>query len=135
VLPALIRRYDEAQASGATTVTNWGTGTPRRELLHVDDMAAACLHLLDRYDGPTQVNVGAGEDATIAELASLVAEAVGYTGASEWDTTKPDGTPQKLLDSSTLQSSGWSPRIGLRDGIASTVAWFREHAGDRREVG
>ena len=133
VLPALIRRYDEAVRDGRDEVTNWGTGTPRREFLHVDDMAEACLHLLEHYDGPQQVNVGTGRDATIREIAELVAEAVGFQGETQWDTTKPDGTPQKLLDVSKLAGEGWTARIGLRDGLASTVAWYREHVGDLRE--
>ena len=133
VLPALIRRYDEARASGAPAVTNWGTGTPRREFLHVDDMAAACFHLLEHYDGPSQVNVGTGRDATIKEVAGFVAEAVGFDGETRWDTSKPDGTPQKLLDVSLLREAGWTASIGLRDGIASTVAWYRQHVGDLRE--
>lgn len=128
VLPALIRRFDETAAAGAETVTNWGTGSPRREFLHVDDMASACLHLLEHYDGPEHVNVGTGSDVTIRELASLVAEAVGYRGSISWDTTKPDGAPQKLLDVSRLTASGWSPRIGLRDGINSTVEWYRANS-------
>ena len=127
VLPALIRRYDEARSDGSTSVTNWGTGTPRRELLHVDDMASACLHLLDHYDGPRQVNVGTGIDHTLSEIAGFVADAVGYDGATEWDSSKPDGTPRKVLDTSTLTESGWSPTISLRDGIADTVAWYREN--------
>lgn len=127
VLPALIRRYDEAAASGADSVTNWGSGNPRREFLHVDDMAAACLHLLDHYDGPDQVNVGTGSDATIREIAELVADVVGYTGLTEWDTSKPDGTPQKLLDVSKLGSAGWTSSIGLREGLESTVEWYRSH--------
>lgn len=135
VLPALIRRYDEAKASGASTVTNWGTGEPRREFLHVDDMAAACLHLLEHYDGPEQVNVGTGRDATIKEIAELVAEAVGYEGDTTWDTTKPSGTPQKLLDVSKLRGLGWEAKIGLREGIADTVAWYRDHVGSLREAG
>ena len=134
VLPALIRRYDEARRDGLDHVTNWGTGQPRREFLHVDDMADACLHLLEHYDGPQQVNVGTGKDATIAEIAALVAEATGFGGETRWDTTKPDGTPQKLLDVSTLAGAGWTARIGLREGLASTVAWYREHAADLREV-
>jgi len=133
VLPALIRRYDEARASGAPSVTNWGTGTPRREFLHVDDMAAACFHLMEHYDGPSQVNVGTGRDATIKEIAGFVAEAVGFEGETQWDTSKPDGTPQKLLDVSLLTEAGWTASIGLRDGIASTVAWYRQHVGDLRE--
>jgi len=135
LLPALIRRYDEARAAGAPYVTNWGTGTPRRELLHVDDMADACLHLLEHYDGPGQVNVGTGEDATIQEIAGLVAEAVGYEGETRWDSSKPDGMPRKLLDVSRLAASGWTATTGLREGLESTVAWFREHHGDLREVG
>lgn len=135
VLPALIRRYDEARAAGADTVVNWGTGSPRREFLHVDDMADACLYLLEHYDGAQQVNVGTGRDTTIRELAALVAEAVGYEGNTEWDTSKPDGTPQKLLDVTKLRDLGWSARIGLREGIASTVAWYREHVGSLREAG
>ncbi|WP_416366400.1 GDP-L-fucose synthase family protein [Nocardioides sp.] len=135
VLPALIRRYDEAVASGAESVTNWGTGTPRREFLHVDDMAAACLHLLEHYDGSEQVNVGTGRDTTIKEIASLIADVVGYEGRTEWDTSKPDGTPQKLLDVSKLRAAGWEAKIGMREGLESTVTWYRAHAGDLREAG
>lgn len=135
VLPALIRRYDEARAAGATTVTNWGTGSPRREFLHVDDMAAACLHLLEHYDGPEQVNVGTGRDSTIKEIAELVAEVVGYEGETSWDTSKPDGTPQKLLDVSKLRDEGWEAGIGMREGLESTIAWYREHVGHLREAG
>ncbi|MEP9382464.1 GDP-L-fucose synthase [Nocardioides sp. KR10-350] len=135
VLPAMIRRYDEAKAAGLSSVTNWGTGTPRREFLHVDDMASACLHLLENYDGPQQVNVGTGRDATVREIAALVAEAIGYEGSTEWDTSKPDGTPQKLLDVSTLRSLGWEAAISLREGLASTVQWFREQHGSLREAG
>lgn len=133
VLPALIRRFDEARATNAPAVTNWGSGRPRRELLHVDDMAEACLHLLEHYDGPQQVNVGTGMDVTISELASIVAEAVGYTGDIEWDRSKPDGTMRKLLDVSTLRASGWEPRVSLQEGIKSTVAWYRSHIGEWRE--
>jgi GDP-L-fucose synthase len=133
VLPALIRRYDEAVKSGASEVMNWGTGTPRREFLHVDDMADACLHLMEHYDGPEQVNVGTGEDTTIKEIAEVIAEVVGYKGETLWDTSKPDGTPQKLLDVSKLAEAGWVAQIGLREGIQSTVDWYREHIGDLRE--
>ncbi|MET1086642.1 MAG: GDP-L-fucose synthase [Arthrobacter sp.] len=125
VLPALIRRYAEAVAAGSESVTNWGTGSPRREFLHVDDMAEACLHLMEHYDGPEQVNVGTGTDVSIAELATMVADAVGFTGTTVWDTTKPDGTPQKLLDISKLADSGWRYRIPLEKGIAETVEWYR----------
>ena len=133
VLPALIRRYDEAAKSGAPSVTNWGTGTPRREFLHVDDMAAACLHLLEHYDGPEQVNVGTGSDVTIREIAETVAQVVGFTGRTEWDTTKPDGTPQKLLDVSKLATAGWTAQIGLEDGLRSTVEWYRAHSESIRQ--
>lgn len=133
VLPALIRRYDEAKTSGASSVTNWGTGTPRREFLHVDDMADACLHLLEHYDGPEQVNVGTGTDVTIREIAETIAKVVGYEGDTEWDTTKPDGTPQKLLDVTKLATAGWTARISLEDGLRSTVQWYREHADTLRE--
>ncbi|SDP25038.1 GDP-L-fucose synthase [Arthrobacter sp. ok909] len=132
VLPALIRRYDEAARSGAVSVSNWGTGSPRREFLHVDDMAAACLHLMENYDGPSQVNVGTGSDVTIKELASLVAEAVGYQGEMQWDTSKPDGTPRKLLDVSKLTEAGWSASIGLEQGIRSTVDWYRQNLASVR---
>ncbi len=135
LLPALIRRYVEATEAGAPHVTNWGTGTPRRELLHVDDMAAACLHLMEHYDGPGQVNVGTGRDATIAEIAEIVSDVVGYDGETRWDDSKPDGMPQKLLDVTSLRGAGWTASIGLRDGIAATVAWYRDHAGHLREVG
>lgn len=127
VLPALIRRYDEAARSNTPEVTNWGTGSPRREFLHVDDMASACLHLLENYDGPSQVNVGTGSDITILELAQLVADAVGYKGQIAWDATKPDGTPRKLLDVSRLTEAGWLPSIGLEEGIRSTVNWYRKN--------
>ena len=133
LLPALIRRYEEAKAGGAPEVTNWGTGTPRRELLHVDDLASACLHLLERFDGPTHVNVGTGVDHTIKEIADMVAAAVGYSGETRWDSTRPDGTPRKLLDVSVLRKSGWQSSIALREGIEATVAWYREHAATVRK--
>ena len=128
VLPALIRRYARAVSSGATSVTNWGTGSPRREFLHADDMADACLHLLENYDGPEQVNIGSGSDVTIREIAETIATVVGYSGETEWDTTKPDGTPQKLLDVTKLAQAGWTSSIGLREGVERTVAWYREHS-------
>lgn len=132
LLPALIRRYDEARAAGTMEVTNWGTGTPRRELLHVDDLAGASLFLLEHYDGPEHVNVGTGVDHTIAEIAAMVAAAVGYFGETHWDSTKPDGTPRKLLDVSVLRGAGWSPRMALREGVEATVAWYRKHAAAAR---
>jgi GDP-L-fucose synthase len=127
VLPALIRRYDEAAKSGADVVTNWGTGSPRREFLHVDDMAAASFHLLEHYDGPSQVNVGTGTDVTIKEIAETIAHVVGFEGRTEWDTSKPDGTPQKLLDVSKLADAGWTSEIDLESGLRSTVEWYRAH--------
>jgi GDP-L-fucose synthase len=133
VLPALIRRYDDAVASGAESVTNWGSGAARRELMHVDDMAAASFHLLEHYDGPTQVNVGTGSDLTIREIAEEVGRVVGFEGKTEWDTSKPDGTPQKLLDVSRLADAGWTAQISLSDGLASTVDWYRKHHDTLRE--
>jgi GDP-L-fucose synthase len=133
VLPAIIRRYEEAKLVGASSVTNWGTGSPRREFLHVDDMASASLHLMEHYDGPAQVNVGTGQDVTIREIAATVAQVVGYEGETRWDTSKPDGTPQKLLDVSKLADAGWTSQIGLRDGIASTVEWYRANVNSIRE--
>ncbi|MBO0914754.1 GDP-L-fucose synthase family protein [Streptomyces laculatispora] len=131
VLPALIRRFHEARLSGAPAVTLWGSGSPRREFLHVDDLAAACVLLLERYDGDEPVNVGSGEDLTIRELASTVADVTCYQGVVEWDTAKPDGTPRKLLDVSRLASLGFAPRIELRDGIAGTYAWWLQQQGAR----
>ncbi|WP_209313659.1 GDP-L-fucose synthase [Blastococcus sp. TF02A-35] len=125
VLPALIRRFDEAARSGAPSVTVWGTGTPRREFLHVDDLARACVHLLEHYDQPEPINIGVGEDLSIREIAELVAETVGFQGDLEFDTTKPDGTPRKLLDVSKIKGLGWQPQIGLREGLADTYQWYR----------
>ncbi|WP_246036318.1 GDP-L-fucose synthase family protein [Sinomonas susongensis] len=133
VLPALIRRYEEARLEGLPSVVNWGTGSPRREFLHVDDLASALLHLMENYDGPQHVNVGTGTDVTIKELAEAVAATVGYEGSSEWDLSKPDGTPQKLLDVSKLNATGWFPTIDLEQGLKSTVEWFREHSEDFRQ--
>jgi GDP-L-fucose synthase len=133
VLPALIRRYDDAVRSGAASVTNWGTGTPRREFLHVDDMADACLHLLEHYDGPEQVNVGTGTDVSIREIAETIAQVIGFEGSTEWDASKPDGTPQKLLDVSKLADAGWRSRISLEDGLRSTIQWYRENFGSVRQ--
>lgn len=124
VLPALIRRFHEAKAAGRAEVVLWGSGSPRREFLHVDDLADACALLLRSYDGAEPVNVGCGSDLTIRELAETVKDVTGYTGSIGWDTAKPDGTPRKLLDISRLASLGWKPRVPLRDGIARTYeAW------------
>jgi len=124
VIPALIRRFHEAKERGDASVTIWGTGTPRREFLHVDDLAAACFHLLALESPPDWVNVGTGEDLSIHELATLVAETVGFTGSILTDPTKPDGTPRKLMDISAIQQTGWSPRIDLKSGLASAYRDF-----------
>ncbi|WP_281281142.1 GDP-L-fucose synthase family protein [Aeromicrobium piscarium] len=133
VLPALIRRYDEAAREEADSVTNWGTGNPRREFLHVDDLADAVLYLMEHYDGPSQVNVGTGSDVTIREIAETIGHVVGFEGATEWDTSKPDGTPQKLLDVSYLAEQGWTAQISLEEGLRRTVEWYREHRDELRE--
>ncbi len=125
VLPALIRRFHEAKESSDEEVTIWGTGTPRREFLHVDDLAEALVHLVQLDNPPNLVNVGTGTDIPIAELAGLIAEIVGFEGRIERDTTKPDGTPVKRTDISLIQSTGWSPKIGLRQGIEMTYADFK----------
>lgn len=127
VIPALIRRYDTAAAECAASVTNWGTGSPRREFLHADDMADACLHLLEHYNGAEQVNVGCGTDVSIRELADTIASVVGFVGETIWDDSKPDGTPQKLLDVSMLTLTGWTSQIDLLEGLERTVAWYRAH--------
>ena len=126
VLPAMIHKFDAAKTSD-DPVTLWGTGTPKREFLHTRDLASAVTHLLRTYDDESHINVGTGSDISIAELADLVAGAVGYTGEVIWDTSKPDGTPRKLLDVSKLKSLGWSPQVDLADGIADTYEWFREN--------
>lgn len=133
VLPALIRRYDEAVRAKADVVTNWGTGNPRREFLYSDDMADAALHLLENYDGAEHVNVGTGSDVTIREIAMAVAQAVGFTGETKWDVSKPDGTPQKLLDVSKLADAGWHSKVSLSHGIELTTDWYHKHIGSLRE--
>jgi GDP-L-fucose synthase len=127
VLPALLRKAHEAKVSGAKKLIVWGSGEPRRELLHVDDLASACLFLLQHYGSPEIINVGWGEDVSIRELAELVCEIVGFGGELSWDTSKPDGTPRKLLDVSKLRNLGWRPSITLREGIASTYKWFLQN--------
>ena len=127
VLPALIHRFERARRDGAGSVTLWGTGTPRREFLHVDDLARACVTLLEHYDGDGPINVGIGEDRTIADLATLVAHVVGFDGRIAWDTSRPDGTPKKVLDVAPMRALGWEPTVGLREGIAATHAWFVEN--------
>jgi len=131
VLPAMIRRFHEAQEAGASTVTLWGSGTPRREFLHVDDLADAACFLMEKYDSPELLNVGVGEDITIAALAELVARIVGYSGRVVFDHSRPDGTPRKLLDVSRLRNLGWRPQITLEQGIASTYDWFRKNWADK----
>lgn len=125
VLPALIRKFHEAKMSGAPSVTIWGTGTPRREFLHVDDLADACVYAMAHHDGNELLNIGCGDDIAIADLARLVAEVVGFHGTLEFDTSKPDGTPRKLLDVSRMAKLGWTARIQLRDGITNTYRWFQ----------
>jgi GDP-L-fucose synthase len=125
VLPGMMRRMDEAARSGAGEVVVWGSGLPRRELLHVDDLARACLLLLDRYDDPLPINVGVGTDVSIRELAELVAGVVGFTGRLDFDRTKPDGTPRKVLDVSRLAALGFRARVDLADGVRATYDWYR----------
>jgi GDP-L-fucose synthase len=129
VLPALMRKFHEAKVAGEPQVVVWGTGTPRREFLHVDDLADAAVFLMDKYDDEGIVNVGVGNDVSIAELAAIIAEAVGYEGEVVYDASKPDGTPRKLLDVSKLAGLGWRPRIGLKEGIAATYKWYVANAG------
>ena len=132
VLPALIRRFHEAKQRGDATMTIWGTGTPKREFLHVDDLAEAAVFLMDGYSSDAIVNVGVGEDLSILELAQLVARVVGFEGAIDTDPSKPDGTPRKLLDVSRIHGLGWRARIGLEEGVRSTYAWYLQHADERR---
>jgi GDP-L-fucose synthase len=132
VLPALIRKFHEARETGAPSVTVWGTGTPRREFLHVDDLADACVHLMNHYEGEDLVNVGVGEDISIGELAVLVRDVAGYGGEIVYDRSKPDGTPRKLLDVSRLHDLGWRARTPLREGVRATYRWFLEHQDDFR---
>ena len=132
VLPALIRRFHEAKLAGAAEVVVWGTGTPKREFLHVDDLAAAAVHLMQRYEGEQIVNVGTGVDVSIAELAALVKQVVGFEGGLRFDASKPDGTPRKLLDVSRLHGLGWRHSIELTAGLASAYRWFVEHQAGAR---
>jgi GDP-L-fucose synthase len=129
VLPALLRKFHEAKTAGRREVVVWGSGTPRREFLHVDDLANACCFLLENYDSAEVINVGFGEDVTIKELATIIAEVVGFDGELTFDASKPDGTPRKLLDVSHLRGLGWKPLIGLKEGIAATYAWYLAQVG------
>lgn len=127
VLPALLRRFHEAKLRGDEKVVVWGTGTPLREFLHVDDLADAVVFLLDHYSGLEHVNVGSGKEVSIKELAELVKEVVGFKGELVWDSSKPDGTPRKLMDNSKIESLGWQPKISLRDGLVDTYKWYLEN--------
>lgn len=127
VLPALLRKFHEAKVSGADSVIIWGSGAPRREFLHVDDLADACVFLMQTYSNPDIVNIGWGKDITISELAVLIAKVVGFQGDLQFDATKPDGTPRKLLDTSKLTALGWQPNIPIDKGIASTYDWYQKN--------
>jgi GDP-L-fucose synthase len=127
VLPALIRKCHEAKEQHAAAVEVWGSGTPRREFLHVDELAAACVYLMEHYSEESPINVGWGEDLSIADLAQLVADAVGFRGTFSFDPSKPDGAPRKLLDTTRLTALGWRPRIRLKAGLESTYDWYRSH--------
>jgi GDP-L-fucose synthase len=132
VLPALIRKCHDARVEGRDEVVVWGSGAPRREFLHVDDLADALVVLMQRYSDEAPINVGCGEDVSIAELARLVSEVVGFKGKLVFDTSKPDGTPRKLLEVSKLTALGWAPKIALKEGIAGTYAWFLQHGAELR---
>jgi GDP-L-fucose synthase len=127
VLPALIRKFDDAKNSGSASVTLWGSGTPKREFLHADDLGRACLYLLENYDDEIAINVGVGEDVSIKELAELIQKITGFAGTIEWDSVKPDGTPRKLLDVSRITALGWKAEISLEDGIRSTYEWYKRN--------
>jgi GDP-L-fucose synthase len=133
VLPALLAKTHAAKVNGSKAVEVWGTGRPRREFLYVDDLADACIFLMRHYSGEQHVNVGWGRDISIADLARLIAEVTGFAGTIEFDSSKPDGTPRKLLDVSRLNAMGWQSRTTLRDGIARTYAWFCDHVGEQAD--
>jgi len=130
VIPALMMKIDRAKRDNAPSVDIWGSGKPRREFLHVDDLADAMVFLIERYSDESHVNVGWGEDLTVAELAQSIADVVGYKGAFRFDASKPDGAPRKLLDTGKLEAMGWRPRIGLKEGLADAYRWYREHAAN-----
>jgi GDP-L-fucose synthase len=134
VLPALLRKFHDAKLAGASAVTVWGTGSPRREFLHVDDLAEAAVFLMQTYNSKAIINVGAGEDITIRDLSELIAEIVGFKGTIVFDSSRPDGTPRKLLDISRIRALGWKPHWELRDGIEATYRWYLEHKAVAREV-
>lgn len=133
VLPALIRKMHEARLRGDTSLRLWGTGTPLREFLHADDLAEACVLLLERYSQAGHINVGSGEELSVRQLAELVAQTVGFTGRLEFDPSMPDGTPRKLMDVSRIRALGWRPRIALADGIRGAYAWYLAHAAEARK--
>jgi len=132
VLPALIRKFHEAKISGATEVVVWGTGSPLREFLHVDDLAKGVVHCHDHYDDYEPINCGAGSEVSIREVAGMLRRIVGFEGKLAFDMTKPDGTPRKIMDSSRIRLLGWKPEIGLQEGLASTYRWYLEHVADGR---
>jgi GDP-L-fucose synthase len=134
VLPALIRKFHDGKTRGDASVTLWGTGSPKREFLHADDLGRACLFLLENYDDDVAINVGFGEDIAIAELADLIKSIVGFEGKIEWDSSKPDGTPRKLLDVSRMKNLGWSPTISLEEGIASTYKWYLSELASKEQI-
>ena len=129
VLPALLRRFHEAQRDGLQEVTVWGSGTPKREFLHSDDLASACLFLMEHYDSSEIINIGWGQDCRIHELAEMIAESVGYTGKLKWDDSRPDGTPRKVLDNRKLTALGWEPKISLQEGLRLTYQWYLKNHG------
>jgi GDP-L-fucose synthase len=133
VLPALIRKMHEAKLRGDSRLTLWGTGTPLREFLHADDVAGACLMLMDRYSEAGHINIGSGEELSIRELAQKVAATVGFTGQLEFDPAMPDGTPRKLMDVTRIRGLGWRPRIGLDEGIRGVYAWYLAHGAEARQ--
>ena len=134
VLPAMIRKFDDARQRGDDHVTLWGTGTPRREFLHVDDLARACLYVMEHYEGEAFLNVGVGEDVSIRELAELVRRVVGFEGRIDWDSSKPDGTPRKLLDVSKITALGWRAEVPFEEGVRTTYQWYRDNVAGRRAV-
>ncbi len=132
VLPAMIRKFHDAKISSAPSITLWGTGSPMREFLHVDDLAKACVFLMNSHDDSQIINIGTGEDVTIKNLALMIKEIVGYEGEIQWDSSKPDGTPRKLLDVSKLHNLGWKHTIDIKDGISSTYKWYKDNNDIRK---
>ena len=134
VLPAMLRKFHDAKLRGDDHVMLWGTGTPRREFLHVDDLARACLYVMEHYEGEAFLNVGVGEDVSIRELAGMVQEVVGFSGRIDWDASKPDGTPRKLLDVSRIHALGWQAAIPFREGVEATYQWYLQHLAEAKAV-